>query len=41
LFKGDSDEVIPLSLTSKIVLIIAIILTVAMGIFPEIMNGGW
>ena len=41
LFKGESDEVIPLSLTSKIVLIIAIILTVAMGIFPEIMNGGW
>jgi NADH-quinone oxidoreductase subunit N len=41
LFKGESDEVIPLRLTSKIVLIIAIVLTVAMGVFPEVMNGGW
>jgi NADH-quinone oxidoreductase subunit N len=41
LFKGDSEEVIPLSLTTKLVLIVSILLTVALGIFPEIMNGGW
>ena len=41
LFKGESEEIIPINGTVKLVLILCIILTVALGLFPDVMNGGW
>jgi NADH-quinone oxidoreductase subunit N len=41
LFKGESEEIIPINGTVKLVLVICILLTVALGVFPEVMNGGW
>jgi NADH-quinone oxidoreductase subunit N len=41
MFKGDSEEIIPLTGTAKLVLIIGIILTIAMGICPDMIKGGW
>ena len=39
--KGESEEVIPMSGTVKLVLILCILITVALGIFPDVMSGGW
>lgn len=41
LFKGESEEIIPINGTVKLVLVLCIILTVALGLFPDVMNGGW
>lgn len=41
MFKGESEEVIPMSGTVKLVLILCILITVALGIFPDVMSGGW
>jgi NADH-quinone oxidoreductase subunit N len=41
LFKGESEEIIPINGTVKLVLVICILLTVALGVFPDVVNGGW
>ena len=41
MFKGESEEVIPMSGTVKLVLILCMLITVALGIFPDVMSGGW
>ena len=41
LFKGESKEIIPINGTVKLVLVICILLTVALGVFPDVVNGGW
>lgn len=41
LFKGENEEIIPINGSVKLALIICILLTVALGLFPEVMNGGW
>jgi NADH-quinone oxidoreductase subunit N len=41
LFKGESDEVIQLSMNTKIVLILSIVFTLLLGLFPDSILGGW
>jgi NADH-quinone oxidoreductase subunit N len=41
MFKGESEEVIPMSGTVKLVLILCMLITVVLGIFPDVMSGGW